>query len=121
MTKVLSRDGPSRYIAQCEHGTVHIVWDNLTIRLRPEDFVSLAERACARMGNSLAQDEDKGFRLKMHAIGIRFPPEILATLRELMSLAVLQMDKPSEKGNEFRALEEASIELPWTLPSFSLN
>jgi hypothetical protein len=91
MTKMLSRDGPDHHIAQCEHGTVHIVWGNLTIRLRPADFVAvagMAEDAYAKM----ADDASTGFQLQIRRTQLRFPPEELVSLVELMRLAVSNLE-----------------------------
>jgi hypothetical protein len=119
---ILAKESATRYIARCEHGTVHLVWDNLSIRLRPADFVRLTENACTRAGNLMDRDDEKkGFRLRMHGIGIEFPPETLATLRDLMCVAVLQMEKPTGACNESKTLEVALDGFPWAPPPFSLN
>jgi hypothetical protein len=118
---ILAQESATRYIAQCEHGTVHIVWDNLSIRLRPADFVRLVENACTRAGNLMDHDERKGFRLRMHGIGIEFPPETLANLRDLMCLAVLQMEKPTGVRDAPKTLEVAPGGFPSAPPTFSLN
>ncbi len=111
----LAKESATRYIAQCEHGTIHFVWDSLSIRFCPAGFFRLAKHVCARAGDLLEQDEEKGIGLKLHAIGIRFPPETLATLRDLMNLAVLQMEKP------IGALNQSPDELIRTTGTFSLN
>jgi hypothetical protein len=124
---MLAKESATRYIAQCEHGTIHFVWDNLSIRLRPADFARLAEYVCTRASNPFDQgepgepDENKGVELKMRAIGIRFSPETLVILRDLMCLAVLQMEKPEKAYGESRTMDIAPGDLPWAAPSFCLN
>jgi hypothetical protein len=124
---MLAKESTTRYITQCEHGTVHFAWDNLSIRLRPADFGRLAEYVCTRASDLCdpdeldEPDENEGFELKMHAIGIRFPPETLAILRDLMCLAVLQMEKPDVAGEDSRSMDVAPGDLPWVAPSFCLN
>lgn len=98
---VLAREDPNRCIGQCEHGTVQLVWDNLSIRLHPADFIRLAEFVCTKTGELFGLDENEGISLDMPTIGIRFPPGTLPVMRELMSLALLQMDKSA-------AMREAS-------------
>lgn len=39
--ELLAKFDEYRFIAICEHGTVHIGWDHFTLYLRPEEFVSL--------------------------------------------------------------------------------
>lgn len=89
---LLAKAGASRYIAQCEHGTIHVVWDNVSVRLRPEDFQNLAENTTLNMQPWLAPDAQQGFWLKLHGVAVRFEPESLAVLRNLMYLAILRMD-----------------------------
>ncbi len=121
---MLAKESTTRYIAQCEHGTIHFVWDNLSIRLRPADFARLAEYVCTRASNPSDPDEPgekKGVELKMRAIGIRFSPETLVILRDLMCLAVLQMEKPEKAYVESRTMDIVPGDLPWAAPSFCLN
>ncbi len=118
---MLAKESTTRYIARCEHGSVHVVWDNLSIRLRPADFVRLAERVCTRTGGLPDQDERRGLGLKMHEIGIQFFPETMPVLRELMCLALMQLGRLAEVPGESKALEGTPDELTGTTWAFSLN
>jgi hypothetical protein len=92
---VLALESAGRYIAQCEHGTIHIFWDNLTIRLRSDDFGQLADvidDAVARL--PLQQKQSQGLRLRLRGVLLEFSAEDLITLDELASLAALQMRRP---------------------------
>lgn len=112
---ILAKENAARYIAQCEHRTIHLVWDSLSIRLCPAGFLRLANHICTRTATLIEQDEGKGIGLKLHTIGVRFPPETLATLSDLMNLAALQMEKSTG------ALNESPDELVRTTGTFSLN
>ena len=75
---VLALENATRYIAQCEHGTVSIVWDNLVIRLCPADFaqvVGMVEEASANVLD--AREPTMGFRLKLGTVILIFSPEDL--------------------------------------------
>ena len=91
---ILALERAGRYIAQCEHGTIHIIWDNLTIRLRPADFdqfAGMVENAYARIQS---QSSPNGvFRLRMRGVLLEFPPEDLELLEELTCLATVQMNR----------------------------
>lgn len=118
---ILAKESANRYIAQCEHGTIHLVWDSLSIRLCPGGFFRLAKHVCARTSDLLDQDEEKGLGLTLNAIGVRFPTETLATLRDLMWLAMLQMEEPAGLEIASRALQAATSVARGASPSFSLN
>lgn len=40
---ILAERAGWRYVSQCEHGTVHLVWDAIGIHLSAPAFVELAE------------------------------------------------------------------------------
>jgi hypothetical protein len=117
----LAKESATRYIAQCEHGTIHLVWDSLSIRLRPGGFFRLAKHVCARTSALPDQDEEKGLGLRLNAVGVRFPTETLATLRDLMWLAMLQMQKPDGVRSMPGSQQTTSGEMNGSSPSFSLN
>jgi hypothetical protein len=118
---MLAKESATRFIAQCECGTVHLVWDNLSLRLRPPAFIGLAEYVCAKAGDLLNRDDQKGIGFRINGIGVRFPHEALATLRDLMHLAMLQLDEPSEEADELETMEIAPDGFPGASLSFSLN
>lgn len=62
----LARYTDKHLIAQCEHGTCHLTWDRVTVRLLPAECVRLAGflaswSAESRTGMAFLHDE--GFRL----------------------------------------------------------
>lgn len=96
---MLAKENVRRYIAQCEHGTIHLMWDNLSLRLRPADFLDIVERIQTNE-DWLGQEKAKGFGFVLRGIELKILPETLTTMRNLMVLAVLQMNTPS--GLDFR-------------------
>src|SRR5262245_42388743 len=40
---ILAHSSAYRAVAQCEHGALHVSWDIATVRLRPQDFLTLAQ------------------------------------------------------------------------------
>jgi hypothetical protein len=99
---ILALENEGRFVAQCEHHTVHVAWDNLTIRFRPADFYHFADivrHAHDRMKESA--EPDYRFRLTIHGVGLSFSRQDLVLLRELTCLAVVQMGGPDtmDKAN----------------------
>lgn len=40
---VLAKHTTACYIAQCEHGTLHLCWDHVSVHLRPPAFLALTQ------------------------------------------------------------------------------
>lgn len=38
----LAAEGSYRYVACCEHGTIHLSWERVTLHWHPKDFVQIA-------------------------------------------------------------------------------
>lgn len=93
---ILAKASATRYVAQCEHGTVHLIWDNLSLRLPPSGFIKLAEQIYTQTDGLLGQDQKTGFGLRMRGIELKVYPQALSVLRSLMGLAMLQMDRPTD-------------------------
>jgi hypothetical protein len=69
-----------------------MVWDNLSVRLRPEDFLRIAEDTTLKAQSWLTPEAQQGFWLKLKDVAVRFEPEGLAVLRDLMCLAILNIE-----------------------------
>lgn len=113
---VLALESATRYIAQCEHSTVSIVWDNLVIRLCPADFaqvVGMVEEVSANVLD--AREPTMGFRLKLGTVILIFSPEDLLLLHELTSLAILQVGRPGQVDEVaiFDLSEIESVPVEW--------
>lgn len=119
--KILSKANATRYIAQCEHGTIHLVWDNLSLRLPPEDFISIAEQVWTGTDSLLGPDQKTGFGLRMRGIELKVYPQTLTVLRSLMALAMLQMTKPADIHAMTTGPNPMAREFPAVSSKFSIN
>ncbi len=90
---LLAKANATRYIAQCEHGTIHIVWDNVSVRLCQADFLSITANTCKGLTTGGERDKGQGFWLKMPGVALQFQPESLAIMKDLMCLAIINMNK----------------------------
>jgi hypothetical protein len=116
---ILAKENVSRYIAQCEHGTIHLVWDNLSVRLYPEDLIRIVDQVQTAAGHPLGANQKRGFKIKMRELELTVQTEALTVLRDLMSLAVVQMEKPAGICGELKPPEMTLRKLGAL--SFSLN
>ncbi len=84
-----------RYIAQCEHQTVHLRWDHLTISLPPHAFRQLAGQILdASPAVRTPSGSDKvtapkqpqpTLRLRLNTVLLEFPASDFARLRALLT------------------------------------
>jgi hypothetical protein len=91
---LLSHANECRMIAQCEHGTLHITWDISTVRLRQDEFLTLArflkERASGPAPTvsegwcRLERDAHRTHRLWIGQIGVVVAAEDFAILNTLI-------------------------------------
>jgi hypothetical protein len=88
-----------RYVAQCEHKTVHLRWDHLTISLPPQSFLALArqiiqnvrgERPLARTVVSAATPQTP-LRLRLNTVALEFTATDLPALLELVQAATQRL------------------------------
>lgn len=97
----------AHYIAQCEHGTLHLVWQSSTIRLHPRDLVptiKTLQTITPDVPYSLYQNglivltlPDQGVTLWLGNAGLGLSYEGFALLRELLCQAALSL--PSFSGS----------------------
>jgi hypothetical protein len=91
---VLAKANATRYVARCEHGTVHVVWDNVSLRLSGADFIRITQDACTRAQSLRAGGEGKeGLHFSLKTVRVKFEPDAMLLLRDLMCLAALNMDE----------------------------
>ncbi len=93
-----------RYIAQCEHKTVHLRWDHLTISLPPQAFRQLAGQileaspAVHTPANAtIAEQPQPTLRLRLNTVLLEFPATDLPLLRKLLrqaSALLAQEERP---------------------------
>jgi hypothetical protein len=120
---ILALESAARYIAQCEHKTVHVVWDLLALRFRPADFAQFAgivEDAYTRM---LDRSDPGRFRLLIKGIGLSFSSTDLVVLRELTCLAAIELGHvdATDGSVQEKTAPSVSFSFPFELPSFSRN
>lgn len=87
-----------RYIAQCEHKTVHLRWDHLTISLPPCAFLQLARHILAEAtAHSVSSSQSRNtpaahlqpkLRLRLNTVLVEFAHAELLTLRSLLQRAL---------------------------------
>ncbi|MCB0064770.1 MAG: hypothetical protein KDE19_21750 [Caldilineaceae bacterium] len=88
-----------RYVAQCEHKTVHLRWDHLTISLPPQSFLTLARQILREVAGAqpLRPTSDatvngqSSLRLRLHTVLLEFSATDLPVLTELMQQAIQQL------------------------------
>lgn len=92
---ILAAEDPFHCISQCEHGSIHLDWGNLTIHLKPQNFLELSdilEAACAR--RSQVSGDKKKFHLNIQSAMLVLSSESLFRLRDLVNLSLDQMICP---------------------------
>lgn len=110
-----------RYIAQCEHNTVHLRWDTLTLSFQPEAFL--------KFGRQILQEHTKvsrlfpavdapfskkapfNLRLRVNTIELELPPsdlpELLMALR--FACALLERSRATLPTTRRRTLSNAAF------------
>lgn len=88
-----------RYVAQCEHDTVHLRWDSLDLSFQPEAFLKLGNRIIhehtmvTRMfpridAPAIAADGPKPcLKLCVSNVDVEFPPSALPELLIVLRIA----------------------------------
>lgn len=101
MTPLVKRSD-TRYIAQCEHGTIFLVWHRLALQMRPEEFARTAqiiERWCTdedqpMIGDSFIRifEQSSGHaQLWIGGVGLYLSPCDVLDLISLMRTAGQQL------------------------------
>lgn len=96
---VLSRRGPLRYVASCEHGVTHLIWDNLSLRMPTADFVQIVAafsqavvgamqyRIAGTQLVCIVWDQHDRFSVWLAGAGLYLNAEEFRTLKELLDEA----------------------------------
>jgi len=89
------RDG-HRYISQCEHGTVHLVWDAVGFHLPADAFLQLANRIL-QTANTVSgphdQEEQAHCLLQVGRIAVALLMEDFLPLAEMVAEALPLVDQ----------------------------
>jgi hypothetical protein len=101
----LAKSSDWRYIAQCEHGTIHLGWDLKTLRLRPEDFLQVGRfLEKANLGyegevndgyNYLRQNKNGYLELWLHGMGLILSAVDFLMISDIVREGVQQLQNPS--------------------------
>jgi len=92
---ILAEQSATRYISQCEHGTVHLLWDGLGLHLNQERFFQMAaaiENAVSEMKQLVPQNGAGLFRLQVNHIFLGIPRQQFTQLWELVKQALPNVD-----------------------------
>jgi hypothetical protein len=101
-----------RYITQCEHGTVHLVWDNIGVHLPAQQFIQLALRIVetnAEFQQYGAPPEHRHCRLQVGRACLTLPLDDFTALAELVEEALPQVNLLED--SHCRAVPR--LALPW--------
>lgn len=103
--RMLVEQNDQRYIAQCEHETVHLRWDSLTLSFQPDAFLKLGNQiiqehtAVARMFPSITPPTisvpKTKICLRISTIEMEFPPSELPELLLVLRIACALLAQPS--------------------------
>jgi len=106
--RMLVEQTDQRYIAQCEHDTVHLCWGNLSLTFQPEAFLRLGQQIIfdhiriARMfPNDDATSETDAKRksvlqLRVGIVGVAFPTSDLPELFIALQIACALLELPTD-------------------------
>ncbi len=86
---ILAQHSPTCYVAQCEHGTVHLCGENISIHLQVNDFLSLTDTiSTVRVNQS---DANGKLRLGIGRVTLELLPDDYRPLGDLMEQAAMQL------------------------------
>ena len=86
---ILARHTAACYVAQCEHSTIHLCWEHVSIHLRPLDFLALTHsitELCARQ-----PDHTGKMRLGIGALTLELLPDDYQPMSALMRQVAAQL------------------------------
>lgn len=92
---MLAERAGHRYISQCEHGTVHLVWDAVGLHLPAEAFLQLANRIfqTARTLSAQSEAEERGHcLLQVGRIAVALLLEDFLPLAQMVEEALPHVD-----------------------------
>jgi hypothetical protein len=99
---VLAEHSTTRYISQCEHDTVHLMWDGLGLHLTQERFYAMAdviEKALREASALPGRRRDGIFRLRVNPIVLGIPADQFIQFWALIEQALPHVDRLAGKGD----------------------
>ncbi|MCC9074849.1 hypothetical protein FKZ61_001790 [Litorilinea aerophila] len=102
---MLAEQSHTRYVSQCEHGTVHLVWDGVSVHLAPEAFARLSGHLLRLAAQAEAQVAGAGVveagqcRLQIGSLSVGIPLQELASMAALVATAASSLagDRPATR------------------------
>ncbi|MCB0167130.1 MAG: hypothetical protein KDI79_23075 [Anaerolineae bacterium] len=110
ITLAVSND--RRLILQCEHGTVHLTWDVVTVHLTPAQFYEVGELFTECHSTSFTQvrrqkclanyiESHNYYQLWLQGVGINLAPVDFQVLADLVSVALTELQRrPADRANK---------------------
>lgn len=129
----LAQSGDWRYVAQCEHGTLHLTWGRQTLHLQPKDFLRVArfleqanpggESELNDGHNSLRSNRAGHFELWLLEMGLKLSPVDFLILVDIVQVATRQLQPPSKsRPQQYRKNRQTLDQLKrHSSPRFSPN
>ncbi|MCB0191830.1 MAG: hypothetical protein KDJ65_07800 [Anaerolineae bacterium] len=125
-----------RLIVQCEHGTVHLTWDTVTMHLSPVLFHEMSELLMECSSTSFTQirrqrclmnyfENHKYYQLWFQGVALNLAPVDFIILVDMVTVALAEMEKsptdqPSLSGSQ--SVDEQFKTIPASPGAlFSLN
>ncbi len=95
----LAERAGQRYISQCEHGTVHFVWDGVGLHLPAAAFLQLAQRllqAEATFHAEIDQTKQEHFYLQVGRMMVALPLEVYLPVIRMIEEALPQIQRQDQ-------------------------
>jgi len=129
----LARSNDWRYVAQCEHGTIHLNWDRKTLHIQLKDYLRLVrfiEKASQEYEgevndgyNYLRQNNTGYFELWLFGMGLLLGPRDFQILVSIVREAAGQLQNRAEsRPEQLQKKQRVPSQLKrLSGPEFSLN
>ena len=125
-----------RLIMQCEHGTVHLTWDVVTMHLTPAQFYEVSELFSECCSASFIQvrrrkclvnyiESHNYYQLWLQGVGVNLAPVDFLVLADLVRVALTELqrrpaDRPDNPGDQSAPNRFKTVPASPSAP-FSLN
>jgi len=105
--RMLVEQTDCRYVAQCEHNTVHLRWDNLAFSFQPEAFLKLGSQIIREHGlvarmfpsapasSSTTSKTQSHLLLRVNTVKLEFPSSALPELLIVLRIACALLERPA--------------------------
>lgn len=100
---ILAERNDQQYVSQCEHGTVHLIWDGIGLHLPAEAFNRLAVHVMKTRANILEHGDSisQGHcRLCVGKLSLTLPVEDFLLMVEMIDEVMPQVDLTGSGQND---------------------